>query len=160
MASEDIGLQSTLTSENSIREQHALLFECKELQYFVEVSRVQQYVDRRNLCTVHSLTNLYHVQPMEAMLLALVLWRGRFDNAMANGRTSPITALHEIIIWRRCGRPREVGIDVLECLVVSRGRPLPTTSDRRSKEGKKSRRTPEGSGGTVRRSQFRQGRPH
>ena len=111
-----------------------------------------KYVDRRNSCTVHSLTNLYHVQPMEAMLLALVLWRGRFDNAMANGRTSPITALHEIIIGRRCGRPREVGIDVLECLVVSRGRPLPTTSDRRSKEGKKSRRTPEGSGGTVRRS--------
>ena len=84
------------------------------------------------------ITDLNHVQSMEAIFLALILWWRRFDYAMTDCGTSPpfIAALHKIIVWRRGSWPREVGINMFEGLIIGGGRPFPSSRNGCAKEGK------------------------
>ena len=99
------------------------------------------------------------MQSIEAVFLALIFRRRRFNNAMTGGRSSSIAIAsssnlggcrcYEIIVGRRRTWPRQIRINMFEGLVVCGRRPFPSARDGRPKKWKESWRASERSCRTI-----------
>ena len=89
-------------------------------------------------------------------VMAVIFRRRRFYDSM-RGIGASMAWQAGVIVGRGRRRPRQVGIDVLECFVVGWRRPLPSPAEGGAQEGEESGGAPEGSGWTVDGAELGQG---